>query len=96
MDELKYNADSKPGFTKAMWCAELACEDKIKEETATRVVVFHLNKKKLQQHVFAVQKKLNKWFIGRRLTNSYSKNKKRQLQQNLCFVVTVLFFNVIL
>ncbi|MGL4337296.1 MAG: hypothetical protein ACRCST_10425 [Turicibacter sp.] len=33
MDELKYNADHKPGFTKAMWCGDQACEDKIKEET---------------------------------------------------------------
>lgn len=33
MDELKNNADHRPGFTKAMWCTDQACEEKIKEET---------------------------------------------------------------
>lgn len=32
MDELKENAQNRPGFTKAMWCMNQACEDKIKEE----------------------------------------------------------------
>lgn len=31
MDELKDNAENKSGFTKAMWCGERECEDKIKE-----------------------------------------------------------------
>lgn len=31
-DELKDIADNKPGFIKAMWCGDRACEDKIKEE----------------------------------------------------------------
>ena len=33
MEELKDIADNKPGFIKAMWCGDQACEDKIKEET---------------------------------------------------------------
>ena len=32
MDELKTLADTKPGFIKAMWCGDPACEEKIKEE----------------------------------------------------------------
>ena len=32
-DEFKEVAATKPGFIKAMWCGEQACEDKIKEET---------------------------------------------------------------
>ncbi len=32
MAELKNNANHHPGFTKAMWCEDQACEDKIKEE----------------------------------------------------------------
>ncbi|MDO5795056.1 MAG: His/Gly/Thr/Pro-type tRNA ligase C-terminal domain-containing protein, partial [Turicibacter sp.] len=32
MDELKENATNRPGFTKAMWCMDQACEEKIKEE----------------------------------------------------------------
>jgi len=31
MDELKDIADSKPGFIKAMWCGDEACEEKLKE-----------------------------------------------------------------
>ena len=31
-DELKDIADNKPGFIKAMWCGDRACEDKLKEE----------------------------------------------------------------
>ena len=31
LDELKEIADSKPGFIKAMWCGDAACEEKLKE-----------------------------------------------------------------
>lgn len=31
-DELKATADANTGFIKAMWCEDLACEEKIKEE----------------------------------------------------------------
>ena len=31
-DELKEIADNKPGYIKAMWCGELECEMKLKEE----------------------------------------------------------------
>ncbi|MDT8715793.1 proline--tRNA ligase [Clostridium sp. 19966] len=33
-DEFKDAIENKPGFIKAMWCGDKACEDKIKEETA--------------------------------------------------------------
>lgn len=33
LDELKTTLEAKPGFIKAMWCGDLACEEKIKEET---------------------------------------------------------------
>ncbi len=33
-DEFVKTINEKPGFIKAMWCGEQACEDKIKEETA--------------------------------------------------------------
>jgi prolyl-tRNA synthetase len=32
-DEFKEVIAAKPGFVKAMWCGDQACEDKIKEET---------------------------------------------------------------
>lgn len=31
-DELKEIADNKPGFIKAMWCGDRACEEKLKED----------------------------------------------------------------
>jgi prolyl-tRNA synthetase len=34
MEEFKDLLDNKPGFVKAMWCGDRACEDKIKEEAA--------------------------------------------------------------
>ncbi len=33
-DEFKDAVENKPGFIKAMWCGDRACEDKIKEDTA--------------------------------------------------------------
>ncbi|MEH7744846.1 proline--tRNA ligase, partial [Neobacillus drentensis] len=33
LSELKESLEAKPGFIKAMWCGELACEEKIKEDT---------------------------------------------------------------
>ena len=33
-DEFVKTINEKPGFVKAMWCGEQACEDKIKEDTA--------------------------------------------------------------
>jgi prolyl-tRNA synthetase len=33
MDEFKQVLEEKPGFIKAMWCGDVACEEKIKEET---------------------------------------------------------------
>jgi len=32
-DEFKETIETKPGFIKAMWCEDRACEDAIKEET---------------------------------------------------------------
>lgn len=32
-DEFKETVATKPGFIKAMWCGDEACENKIKEET---------------------------------------------------------------
>lgn len=31
LEEMKEIADNKPGFIKAMWCGDLACEEKLKE-----------------------------------------------------------------
>ena len=34
MDEFEKIINETPGFIKAMWCGDQACEDKIKEDTA--------------------------------------------------------------
>lgn len=34
LEEFKNSLDTKPGFVKAMWCGDRACEDKIKEDAA--------------------------------------------------------------
>ena len=46
-DEFKNIIENKPGFVKAMWCGDRACEDKIKEETGatTRCMPFE------QEHI---------------------------------------------
>ena len=32
LDEMKDIAENKPGFIRAMWCGDRACEDRLKEE----------------------------------------------------------------
>ncbi|MCL2619491.1 MAG: proline--tRNA ligase [Defluviitaleaceae bacterium] len=46
VDELKSSLDAKPGFIKAMWCGDLACENDVKEQaTATsRLIPFEQEK----------------------------------------------------
>lgn len=42
MEEFKKNLDETPGFIKAMWCGDEACEEKIQEETqaTSRLIPF--------------------------------------------------------
>lgn len=42
MDEFKQNLEETPGFIKAMWCGDEACEEKIQEETqaTSRLIPF--------------------------------------------------------
>ncbi len=46
MDEFKQTLDEKGGFIKAMWCGDVACEEKIKEETTatSRCIPFDAEK----------------------------------------------------
>ena len=46
-EEFKDTVENKPGFIKAMWCGDQACEDKIKEEfsATSRCIPF------VQEHV---------------------------------------------
>src|SRR5699024_10672833 len=46
MDEFKQNLDETPGFIKAMWCGDEACEEKIQDETqaTSRLIPFDEDK----------------------------------------------------
>lgn len=46
MEEFNQTLDQDPGFIKAMWCGDLECEEKIKEETAatSRCIPFEQEK----------------------------------------------------
>lgn len=46
MDEFKQVLEETPGFIKAMWCGDMACEEKIKEETqaTSRCIPFEQEK----------------------------------------------------
>lgn len=46
IEELKGIVENTPGFVKAMWCGDRACEDKIKEETGatSRCIPFEQEK----------------------------------------------------
>ena len=46
-DEFKDVVANKPGFVKAMWCGDQACEDKIKEETTATSRCMHFEQEHL-------------------------------------------------
>ena len=33
LDEIKHNLDTNQGYVKTMWCGDVECENKVKEET---------------------------------------------------------------
>ena len=44
LEEFLETAENKPGFIKAMWCGDSACEDKLKDMTGgvkSRCIPFH-------------------------------------------------------
>ena len=44
LEEFLDTAENKPGFIKAMWCGDSACEDKLKDMTGgvkSRCIPFH-------------------------------------------------------
>lgn len=48
--ELKEKLEAKPGFIKAMWCGDVACEDKIKEETTATSRCMPFEQEHLSDH----------------------------------------------
>lgn len=68
-DEMKDIAEHKPGFIKAMWCGDLACEEKLRKKRGYLPVVFRSSRNKLQIHVYAAVNLQNPWCIGVNLIN---------------------------
>ncbi|WP_275940713.1 proline--tRNA ligase [Neobacillus terrae] len=56
IDELKASLEQKPGFVKAMWCGDRACEDKIKEETGATSRCMPFEQEKVSETCFCCGK----------------------------------------
>ncbi|MGP4081729.1 proline--tRNA ligase [Pseudalkalibacillus sp. R45] len=55
-DEFKTTLNDQPGFIKAMWCGETACEEKIKEETGATSRCIPFEQEKLEATCFCCEK----------------------------------------
>jgi len=60
MDELKKVLEEKPGFVKAMWCGDRACEDKIKEETGATIRCMPFEQEQLSDRCICCGEKADK------------------------------------
>ncbi|SDZ16666.1 proline--tRNA ligase [Bacillus sp. 166amftsu] len=56
-EEMKQAADEKQGFIKAMWCGELACEEKLKEEAGVSSRCIPFEQEELAQECICCGKK---------------------------------------
>ncbi|MEH6977593.1 proline--tRNA ligase, partial [Bacillus pseudomycoides] len=56
-EEMKQAADEKQGFIKAMWCGELACEEKLKEEAGVSSRCIPFEQEELVQECVCCGKK---------------------------------------
>ncbi len=64
MEEMKDIADNHPGFVRAMWCGDLACEEKIKEDAVLPQDVFPLSRRKFPTNACAAESLPSICFIG--------------------------------
>ncbi|AHM55466.1 prolyl-tRNA synthetase 2 [Peptoclostridium acidaminophilum DSM 3953] len=60
MEELKKVLEEKPGFVKAMWCGDRACEDKIKEETGATIRCMPFEQEQLSDRCICCGEKADK------------------------------------
>ena len=60
LDELKQSLEAKPGFIKAMWCGELACEEKIKEDAGATSRCLPFEQEKVSDKCVCCGKEANK------------------------------------
>ncbi len=59
-EEFEKTVNEKPGFIKAMWCGDQACEDKIKEKTGATSRCMPFQQEKLSENCVCCQKPANK------------------------------------
>lgn len=71
MEEFEKTLKETPGFIKAMWCGDEACELEIKEKQVLPQDVCHLNRSKFQTSVYAAENLQRKWYTGAKHTNKY-------------------------
>ena len=64
MEEMKDIADNHPGFVRAMWCGDLACEEKIKEDAGLTSRCIPLSRRKFPTNACAAESLPSICFIG--------------------------------
>ena len=60
LDEFKTKLEENPGFIKAMWCGNVACEDKIKEETSATSRCMPFEQEHVSEHCVVCGEKADK------------------------------------
>ena len=66
MEQLEETLNTKPGFVKAMWCGDQACEDMIKEKYAATSRCMPFEAGTASDKCVCCGKPAKKWFIGGR------------------------------
>ncbi len=70
MEQLEETLNTKPGFVKAMWCGDQACEEALKEEnTPLPDAVCLSSRSSLPIPAFAAESRQSIWFTGARRIN---------------------------
>lgn len=76
MEEFEDTIENKPGFIKAMWCGDRACEDKIREVTGATSRCMPFEQEVVSDTCVCCGKKAKIWFTGKSiLIRSYLINR---------------------
>lgn len=68
-EEFKDILANKPGFVKAMWCGDRACEDKVKEELSATSRCMPFEQEELSDVCVCAERKQRKWLYGAKHIN---------------------------
>ena len=64
MDEMEEILNKTPGFIKAMWCGDEACENTIKEKWLLLPAAYPLSRNRFLINVYAARRMPRKWYTG--------------------------------